>query len=243
MSQATKTMNCNEYKETISADPAYAGGGEHVDACADCQAYRDELRAFDRKIVAALDISVPELKLPELPELDVEKVVSLQSRRKLSKPMWFALAASVALAAVIGFRLSDVGTTYVTLEEQVLAHLDHEPAALRVTSTAVRDDRLVKVTSTSIATMDSNIGLVTYAQSCTINGRDVPHLVIQGEYGPITILLMPYEMIDAVRNMSGENIQGVILPVGDGSIAIIGDKEESLNAVKQKMLDSVTWST
>jgi len=236
-------MNCNEYKEAISAEPGYAGGGEHLDVCADCRAYRAEMRAFDRQIGAALSIVVPELSVPELPDIDVENVVSLESRRKLSNPVWFAMAASVALAAFIGFRLSDVGTTYGTLEDQVMAHLDHEPAAMRVTSAPVRDERLARVTSASVATMDRDIGLITYAQSCSINGRDVPHLVIQGEHGPITILLMPYEMIDTVRNLSGNSIQGVILPVGDGSIAIIGEKEESLEVVKQKMLDSVTWST
>jgi hypothetical protein len=241
MSQANKTMNCNKYKEAINADPAYAG--EHADTCASCQSYRDEMLAFDRSIAAALEISVPALKMPELPNLDGEKVVSLESRRKFARPVWIAMAASVALAIFVGVRLADVDTAYGTLEEQVLAHMDHEPAALRVTSTAVQDERLARVTSASVATMDSDIGLITYAQSCSINGRDVPHLVIQGERGPITILLMPYEMIDAVRNLSGESIQGVILPVGDGSIAIIGEKEESLEAVRQKMVNSVTWST
>ncbi|MCH9694974.1 MAG: DUF3379 domain-containing protein [Gammaproteobacteria bacterium] len=236
-------MNCNEYKEAISANPAMTAGDEHVEACADCRKYRDEMQALDRNIAAALDISVPELTMPELPDIDVEKVVSLESRRKLSKPMWFAMAASVALAAFIGFRISDVDTSYGTLEEQVLAHMDHEPAALKVTSTAVDADRVARVTAASVATMDSNIGLISYAQSCSINGRDVPHLVVQGEHGPITILLMPHEMVNAVRSLSGESIQGVILPVGDGSIAIIGEKEESLEAVKQKMVNSVTWST
>ncbi len=79
--------------------------------------------------------------------------------------------------------------------------------------------------------------------SCSINGNDVPHLVVQGEKGPITILLMPKERVEAASEIEGENVHGLILPVGDGSIAIIGGKEESLDRVQQNVMDSVSWST
>ena len=45
-------------------------------------------------------------------------------------------------------------------------------------------------------TMSNNVGLVSYAQTCIINGRSIPHLVIQGKDGPVTLLLMPEEMGD-----------------------------------------------
>jgi len=34
-----------------------------------------------------------------------------------------------------------------------------------------------------------------------------------------------------------------MLPVGNGSIAIIGDRDEQLDEVKKNVLDSVVWST
>jgi uncharacterized protein DUF3379 len=85
--------------------------------------------------------------------------------------------------------------------------------------------------------------LITYAQSCVINGREVPHLVIQGERGPITILLMPEEKVSGPESVTGESVKGVILPVGNGSIAIFGEREEALERIERKVLDSVTWST
>ncbi len=91
--------------------------------------------------------------------------------------------------------------------------------------------------------MDRSAGLITYAQSCKINGRDVPHLVIQGERGPVTILLMPHEMVAEPQLVNGESVNGVILPVGDGSIAIFGEREEPLDKIEKRILDSVTWST
>jgi Protein of unknown function (DUF3379) len=243
MSQTTKMMNCEDYKEALATDPGFEDGSGHVDSCAGCQAYRADILAFDEKIAAAMAIDVPELTLPELPDIDAANVVSLPARRNLPKPAWLALAATVLLAVFVAVRTVDFGPSYGTLEEQVLAHVDHEPRALRVSSTPVSERRLEEVVPDELATMNRAVGLITYAQSCIINGKNVPHLVIQGEYGPVTILLMPDEKISEAKSLDGVNIQGIILPVGSGSIAIIGNREEQLERIKQNVLNSVTWST
>jgi len=138
--------------------------------------------------------------------------------------------------------MSGVGVTYDSLADEVLAHLDHEPAALLPSTTPVSGERLASVVPANVARMDPGAGLITYAQSCEINGNTVPHLVIQGEYGPITILLMPEEAIAGATPIDGDNIRGVILPVGDGSVAIIGAREEKLDKVEKSVLESVRWS-
>ncbi len=234
-------MNCEEYRQAISADPAFDGGADHVSACAECQAYRREMQALNLRIAKAMQLSVPALKLPELPAVD--NVVPLAAREPLSKPVWFAMAASVVFAVIMGARMLGIGVSYDSLGEEIIAHLDHEPYALRVTNTPVSDSRLERVVPSDIAEMDHSAGLITYAQTCVIDGKDVPHLVIQGETGPVTILLMPDQAVSAAESLEGENIHGVILPVGDGSIAIIGPREEPLERVEKSVLDSVTWST
>ena len=238
-----KMMNCKDYKEVLTADPGFEDESGHVDSCASCRAYSAEILALDEKIAAAMELNVPALKMPELPNIDAQKVVPLIARRSMPKPAWFALAATVLLAVFVGVRTSDMGAQYGTLEEQVLAHVDHEPMALRVTNTPVSDSRLAAVVPDNLAEMNHDAGLITYAQSCVINGKTIPHLVIQGEYGPVTILLLPDEKIAAAKTLDGVNIKGVILPVGNGSIAIIGSREEPLDRIKQNILDSVKWST
>jgi hypothetical protein len=56
-------------------------------------------------------------------------------------------------------------------------------------------------------------------------------------------LLMPDEKVAEAMTIHGDNINGIILPVGNGSIAIIGDREEQLDEVRENVLDSVMWST
>ena len=202
-----------------------------------------ELQALDLKIAKALQIDVPELRMPELPDIDTEKVAALPVRKRAMKPVWFAVAASVVLATSISLKNSSMFRSYDSLAEEVLAHLDHEPGAVRNVDVAVTDERLARAVPASLATYERGTSLITYAQPCVINGKDVPHLVIQGQNGPVTILLMPEENIAEATPLDGDNVKGVILPVGKGSIAIIGDREEPLELIQKNVINSVSWTT
>ncbi len=198
---------------------------------------------LESKIARALELPVPELRMPELPEIESDKVVAIKPKRRPSPPVWLAMAASVALVAIVGVRMFGDVHEYDSLSEEIIAHLDHEPYALRVTDKAVSDTRLTRIVPANLATLDHSAGLITYAQNCKIQGKVSPHLVIQGKSGPITVILMPEVRVLNAETIEGESINGVILPVGDGSIAIIGEKDEDLAPVQNKIIDSVAWST
>ena len=244
MSASDVNMNCDAYKEAIAAEPAGTfDGAAHADGCASCAAFRDEMQAFDGRIAKALAIDIPKLHMPELPPVEDDNIVGLPVKSRGRAPTWIAIAAAFALAAIIGVQMiGGPAVQYESLEAEILAHLEHEPGALRITDEAVTDSRFSSVVNASIGTMDRNVGLISYAQSCVINGKTVPHLVIQGEHGPITLLLMPDEMIDVARTFMGERVNGVLIPHGNGSIAIIGENEQDLTNIEQSVVDSVEWS-
>jgi hypothetical protein len=54
---------------------------------------------------------------------------------------------------------------------------------------------------------------------------------------------MPEEKVAEATPIDGKNITGIILPVGDGSIAIVGDREEQLETLQKSVVNSVTWTT
>jgi hypothetical protein len=69
--------------------------------------------------------------------------------------------------------------------------------------------------------------------------------VIQGRSGPVTLILLADETIDAPIPLSGDNVHGVLLPVGSGSIAVIGQREDQLDEIGQigrKLAESVEWT-
>ena len=199
-------------------------------------------KALDLKIARALQIDVPPLVMPELPDID-DKVVTLRPRRRSRAPIWFAAAATVVLGLSIALRMSPIFEEYETLADEVLAHLDHEPGALRVTDVPVSDRRLQRAVPAAMAAFDRDETLITYANPCVINGKRVPHLVVQGQNGPVTILLMPDEKVEETTPLDGNAVHGFILPVGDGSIAIIGPRDEPLEPIQEKVRASLTWTT
>ncbi len=238
-------MEASNFKEIIAADPAVDLDtlGLSAEDRKEAEVFRDEMRALDGLIEQALNIDVPDLTMPSLPELDTGNVAQLPARDKprFTTPAWIGIAASVALIAVIGVRTM-TPTTYPSLADEVIAHLDHEPQALVPTSTPVGERELTRVVDGNGVELDRGVGLVTYAKSCVINGKTVPHLVIKGESGPVTLLLMPDEPVQSAVPLDGQSINGVILPVGDGSIAIIGERDEDLSKIEKQVVDSVTWS-
>lgn len=246
MNASRTNMSCEEFKKAVAADPfaSFEGGAGHILACEECAEYAAAMQALDARILQALRIDTPNLKMPELPPITDDNVTHLPfgGRGRLAPPKWIALAASVVLAALVGVQFigGDPGAG-LSLAKEVLAHVDHEPMALRPDNPLVSDATYTKVVS-PVGTIDRGVGLVTYARTCVVNGNEIPHLVIRGENGPITLLLMPDEMIDGAVSLDGDGVSGVILPVGTGSIALIGERGEDLEKVQQRVLESVAWS-
>ena len=238
-------MNCKDYKEAYAAEPSQQfDGAAHADDCESCARFRDEILALDDKISRALEIKVPDLVMPPLPaiEEDDHKVVNLPFRRGgMTAPTWIGLAASVLIVTVLGVRFAGNDVVYESLAEEIVAHFDNHQAGLKVTSVGVSERTLANVVEGEVEEMD--IGLITYATSCDINGNLIPHLVIQGEHGPITILLLPDEKIGSAVPLEGIGITGVILPLGNGSIAIIADRDEPMENIQKQVVNSVKWST
>ncbi len=241
MSQSQDTMNCDDYQLALTENPDFEDKSGHLQACADCQAFSREIRVLNERIRAAMELPVPPLRMPDLPDLDLERVVTLEAPRRWSTPAWFAVAATVLLAVFLGVRFAGPDSPAVSLESQVLAHVDHEPMALLPSNSPVDEAKLQRVVPANVARINHDAGLITFAETCPINGNPIPHLVLQGKTGPITILLMPEEKISETKTLSGERVHGVIVPVGNGSVAIIGTREEPLDEVRENIVNSVAW--
>lgn len=247
-------MNCAEYREAISGDPSESldGGAAHAAGCEECRNYRQEMQALDRHIARALAIEVPELRMPELPPIETvggkregKRVSGFRASRFATPPFWAGLAAAAVVAAVLVAGIPQQERGPEQLVGEILAHMDHEESSRQVTSVPVATRTLDRVVAPQVADMDQDIGLITYAMSCVINGRTVPHLVIQGNKGPVTLILLPEESIEASVPLSGENVHGVLLPVGNGSVAVIGQREDQLDEIGdigRRLAQSVEWN-
>jgi len=232
-------MECERFRDHIAADPAALEPEleAHEQACSACAAYARRLRAAERSISAALRFDVDRLRK------DRAGVAPTAAR---AQPRLWAVAASVLIAGVaiaIGFNLLPSNDP-LALADAVEAHWGHEPESWVRTSTPVAAGVLDAALRNEARVELEGLNVVSYARSCLINGRWVPHLVVQGEAGPVMVLLLAREELasEVPLDIPEERLRGVILPVAPGSIAILGRDDEALETIGQQLAEAVDWA-
>lgn len=159
-------------------------------------------------------------------------------------PALAAIAATLVLAAGAWFGLHTAGpgSNVSRLAPEIIAHIHHEPAALVVSARTVPDAEFGAVLSRGGATLHGPVGQVSYAKLCPFRGQTVAHFVVQGERGPVTVMLLPDEDISAAATIDEDGFKGTIVPIdGGGSMAVVGQPDEDLEVIRDRLLQAVRW--
>ena len=227
-------MDCLEFRRLAGADPQHPDAAvlEHAAGCPRCAGYLRQTLELDRHILAALSVPVP--LVAGRAKSAAASVSGLDRRR------WYALAASIVAGVLVGSLLW-VGGPRNSLAQDVLAHMDHEPEAFVVTTTPADDAVLGRALERGGIRLRPEVGTVSYANSCRFRGRTVPHLVVQTDGGPVTVMVLRNEPLDAPVRFAEDRFTGTIVPAGPGSIAVIGGSDAELEQITERVLAAVDW--
>jgi uncharacterized protein DUF3379 len=218
-------MTCEEARLLIGADPAANTPQleEHLQSCASCRALRDEMRRVDAEIHRAMAQPPPQVRVQRRPPVFRQ----------------WALAASAVLAAVLVasvwlLRPSD------SLAHEVVAHVQGEPDSWFATQhvSAQGIDQALRAAGVQL---DINSDRIMYAHSCFFRGHYVPHLVVQTARGPATVLILRHESVSAPRKFREAGMTGMIVPDGEGSIAVLSRGAVGVDDVATQMQQNVHW--
>ncbi|MCP4406599.1 MAG: DUF3379 domain-containing protein [Gammaproteobacteria bacterium] len=190
---------------------------------------------LDRKISEIMH----DVEIPEGLQARIQLRHSLQ-QNQFNWLWWrrsFALAASVILTVSIVFLMLQPRPT---LQEVVLSHVYDELHHLNEQN-QVSDAQLGNLLNAAGGFLKGELGRVNYAGSCKIRNRKGVHLVLQSNAGPVTLLLMPGVHAAQRAVIEDTRFKGYVLPIPDGSMAILGDTKESLQGIERKVLGSVGW--
>lgn len=234
-------MDCETFRGRVAADPARLDEqcSGHAERCPACMAYSERLRNAEWLIHEALRFDVAALKAGA--GRKPRGLAVLVRHRAVWAGVAATLVAAVAVWVGIG-RGPEVGEDLLVAE--ILEHWHHEPASWVETDVRVSPASLEEVTG-GRASVDANrLGLVSYARSCLVREHWVPHLVIQGSEGPVMLILLPQESVrQPLRlDLPEQGLEGVLLPVGEGSVAILGESGEPLERIRERVSDAVAWS-
>jgi hypothetical protein len=225
-------IDCAQYRRAVLADPRDANPelATHLESCPDCSAYTQRLLRFEGRLERALRVDPEE-----------------RAARPHLHRGWLAMAASVLVALVVAGGLW-LAAPHSSLAADVVAHMAGEPDAWARTDAAVPSAELGQVLEHAHMRLLPGAGTVSYAQSCMFRGRRVPHLVVQTEMGPITVMVLVHESVSKPVPFDEEGYRGVILPVpGHGSLAVLArGGETNLSAVQRigaRVMAAIVWES
>jgi hypothetical protein len=146
------------------------------------------------------------------------------------------LLATVAIAGSVW-----VASTRDSLAEQIVTHTEHESFAMVRSEGRVDAKTLNDILADAGVSIKAEAADVSYASSCAFHGHDVPHLIVQTEHGPVTILVLAHEKpTKSMQPISEAGYEGVIMPAPRGVIAVLG-KDVPVKDAAEKMLAAVEY--
>ena len=230
-------MNCADYRrvqqtEPHCTDPDFVA---HRRDCSACAALAKRSAQFERELVAALEVDVP-VGLPTRLAAGAAKSVH---RPLVTRHAWQALAAGVLL--LIGFSAGLMfprGTP--SFEDEVVRYVSSAPRHSE-SSEPISHDTLASLLKPVGAELMGSLGPVTSAHLCAISERVAAHIEMPGERAPVIVLLIPGEQVTTRRVLHGVKWTGVLVPVHNGSLAIVGAPGESFTQIESRVRSAVTW--
>jgi hypothetical protein len=201
------TLECRHVRQSIGGDPHDLGPEvrAHLETCAACRLFQAETLALDARLRAALELPLPQFR----------KITPSPAHTPARR---FALAASVLLAVLLGGGFWLLGSQNV-LAGEVVEHVKHESGSWGAVE-VVPAGALAEVLQKAGVAFDASVPVV-YASACPFRGHLVPHLVVQTAQGPMTVMILAHEKAGSRQEFAEGGYRGVIVPAGEGSMAIL----------------------
>ncbi len=226
-----KMMNCLDVCRELSADPYTTNVSikNHLLTCDACSCYVKQHVKLTEDLQQVINIEMPQgLVSRIILQQSINEKKQIGSRRNRV----YAVAASVLLSIGIFSGVLWLNSP-VSLQQEVLNHVINEQQHL-LDDNNVQLTKLNSLLNDFNLRIDSSLGKINYAGSCTIRGSKGLHIVLQAKTGPVTILLMPNEKINNRQQVGNAQFTGSVVPINNGSFAIIGGKQEVLLNLEQR---------
>jgi hypothetical protein len=231
-------VNCLEFRRSVGANPHNTDGAllAHRAQCAACEHYAQETLRLDGVIKRVLEIPVPQAS-------QVSRSRQIQSAAKAPRMRWYAMAASLLLAlSIAGGALWFLGYPRDSLAKDVVAHLAHEPYALVTTDARVSAELLDGALRAKGMHLVQPMSDVSYLKSCPVRGHFIPHIVVQTESGPVTVLLLVNETVKSIERFDEQNYHGVLVPMQRGALAVIATDRGLAETVAAKVNAAIAFN-
>ena len=207
----------------------------------------EDAKDFDKLLKENLQVKVP-TDLTD--KILLEQSFALEHDKNISARWHIAIAASIAF--VIGLTVPMVDglinhapeSAHVPSDIGVVA-LEHVKNEYFLTAKANENATLQTVNAKLAvygATAQEGLGDVLFVNYCSFEGTSALHMILNGEKGRVTVFVVPEKGgFKPASNFSSDHLKGMSEKVGKASLVIVGEPDEPLEAMKEKLNKSIKW--
>jgi hypothetical protein len=233
----------------------------------DYQKIVDEALAFEDSLAPLMESpEVPEglmaqlLSIPEKDELESPTAAQTHSNvspiraRKQSFFQYYAVAASLVLAVGIVFSLSVNGgptSADIVFGNELLAHLHHDIEEIDDITNGETYE-VLGLDEVNFSMANAGTRLVSYDPAQDFDVRSAKpceilpayrsaHLVLEGSYGAISVIVINNSPVDVEFSIRDERFNGIVVPMAQGNMILVGEKNEDLNQYVSMFSENVEW--
>jgi len=157
----------------------------------------------------------------------------------VGRPRWASLAGSILAGVVVGAWLWSGGPGN-SLAGDVLSLVEDEAAALAAGDPTPAEE-VARVLEQGGIRLRLGAEEVLYANVRRFRGRPVLHMVLRTQAGPVTLLVLRHEPVDAAEDFTGGGFSGRIVPSGPGSLAVVATDGADIGQVATRMQAAIEW--
>ncbi|MBL4573281.1 MAG: DUF3379 family protein [Gammaproteobacteria bacterium] len=258
-----------EFQKRVSANPRDLDDEvlAAVRANPDFQKIVDKALAFEDSLVSLIEApEAPEgllaqlLSIPGNDELESEKVPQAHSNvspiraKKQSYFQYYSVAASLILAVGIVFSLNFNGgpsSADIVFGNELLAHLHHDIEEIDDITNGETYE-ILDLDEINFSMANAGTRLVSYdgtqgfdvrsAKPCEIlPAYQSAHLVLKGSYGAVSVIVINNSPVDVKFSIRDERFNGIVVPMEQGNMILVGEKNEDLNQYASMFSENVEW--
>jgi hypothetical protein len=177
----------------------------------------------------------------------VDKLVHLwNAKRPVSWPGLSAIAASLMIIAV-SISLLQAPTELKQLNgsdmvAHILDHIGEDPTLMTAIKRPTTEADMQALFATVGASLNQPIERMSYAGECVVEGQKGLHIVIQDKQGPVTVIVMPGQQIEAMQSFAASGYHGELLPVKGGVVAIVANSLEQVALAQMRFFKAVRFA-
>ncbi len=234
-------MNCLEFRRRCLAEPGHRGHEflQHENECEECTRFATEMKEFDSRLSDALRIDVP---------AGLEgRIKRRHQGLKPSRPGPHILSLAASILVAVGIT---IGVLYVAVQPQPLQAAVRDHIEKEWESVVKNDEMDAEATAAVLSNIGGmtrdDEGKIKYASLCDFSDYGSVHLVVEGQKGPVLVLLMKEKHVAKANFMAmsmpgGGRLEGMLTLTSNGSMAIVGQEGEELHTVGEFVRDAVFW--